>query len=77
MMPTLPLEDRFAGHADDVYERLVRAHDGLTDADSAALNIRLVLILANALGEVDLLQQAIDLARRSLVPPGAAEDVRP
>ncbi len=77
MIPTLPLEDRFAGRADDVYELLVRAHDGLSDAASAALNTRLVLILANAVGEVDVLAQAIDLARRSLVTSGTEKDVRP
>jgi hypothetical protein len=75
-MSGLPLEDRFAGAADDVYETLIQAHDGLTDADSAALNTRLVLILANAVGDVDILRQAVDLARRSLHPV-AEKDARP
>ncbi len=69
-MAALPLEDRFAGAADDVYECLIQAHHGLTDADSAALNTRLVLILANAVGDAGLLRQAIDLARLSLRAPG-------
>jgi len=75
-MSGLPLEDRFAGAADDVYETLIQAHDGLTDADSAALNTRIVLILANAVGDADVLRQAVDLARRSL-PPVAEKDARP
>ncbi len=75
-MSTLPLEDRFAGAADDVYECLIHAHDGLTDVDSTALNTRLVLILANAVGDADILRQAVDLARRSL-HPAAEKDARP
>jgi len=75
-MSGLPLEDRFAGAADDVYECLIRAHDGLNDADSAALNSRLVLILANVVGDADILCQAVDLARRSLHPV-AEKDARP
>ena len=43
----------------------MRAHDGLPDAESAALNARLVLILANEVGDLDRLRAAIALALRA------------
>lgn len=48
---------------DDFYERLLRAHKGLDEAESQALNARLVLILANHIGDEAVLEEAIDLAR--------------
>ncbi|WP_375458283.1 DUF2783 domain-containing protein [uncultured Enterovirga sp.] len=62
----LRLEDGFAGRADAVYEMLLRAHRGLSDEDSAALDTRLVLILANHIGDEGLLAAAIRTARESL-----------
>ena len=52
---------------DDAYARLIAAHDGLSDADSHALNARLVLILMNHIGDPAVLEQALHLART----PGA------
>jgi Protein of unknown function (DUF2783) len=47
---------------DEAYVALVDAHRG-RDADaSAALNARLVLILANHIGDLDVLKEAIALA---------------
>lgn len=48
---------------DGVYEALIAAHDGLSDAQSALLNARLILILANQVGDAEVLRQAIDTAR--------------
>lgn len=48
---------------DAAYRLLVDAHHGLTVADSAALNARLVLILANQFGDLELLRQAVGLAQ--------------
>ena len=48
---------------DDFYELLVSAHRGLDDAQSAMLNAKLVLLLANHVGERSLLEQAIAAAR--------------
>jgi Protein of unknown function (DUF2783) len=62
------IEDGFAGHGDDFYEALIRAHQGLSEAQSHTLNARLVLILANHIGDLTVLQEAIALARRSLEP---------
>ena len=49
--------------ADGFYEQLVAAHEGLTEAQSHALNARLVLLLANHIGRADVLAQALTLAR--------------
>jgi Protein of unknown function (DUF2783) len=62
------VEDNFAGRGDDFYEALIRAHEGLSEAESHTLNARLVLILANQIGDLDVLQEALALARRSLEP---------
>jgi Protein of unknown function (DUF2783) len=48
---------------DAFYEALIQAHDGLTEAQSHALNARLVLILANLIGDNTELQAALDAAR--------------
>ena len=52
---------------DDFYEALIDAHRDLTDAQSAALNARLVLLLANHVGDLDALGQALNAARASLL----------
>jgi hypothetical protein len=62
------VEDGFAGRGDDFYEALIRAHQGLSQAESHTLNARLVLILANHIGDPTVLQEVIALARRSLEP---------
>ena len=48
---------------DAFYERLVDAHRDLDDAASERLNARLVLLLANHIGDLRVLGEAIDLAR--------------
>ena len=53
-------------HPDDFYQALIDAHAGLTDAQSAALNARLILLLANQVGDLDTLRAAIAAARDSV-----------
>jgi len=48
---------------DDFYEALIDAHRDLDTAESHALNARLVLLLANHIGELDVLREALALAR--------------
>lgn len=48
---------------DAIFALLVEAHRGLDEAESRRLDARLVLILANHLGDADVLRQAIALAR--------------
>ena len=53
---------------DDFYEALIDAHRDLPVADSHALNARLVLLLANHIGTLDVLKQALAAARASAAP---------
>jgi Protein of unknown function (DUF2783) len=48
---------------DDFYQALIEAHAGLSDEQSAALNARLVLLLANQVGDLGTLREAIAAAR--------------
>jgi hypothetical protein len=48
---------------DDFYEALLDAHQGLSLAQSHALNARLVLLLANEIGRLDTLKAALAAAR--------------
>lgn len=57
---------------DDFYEMLVNTHQGLSDEASRLLNARLVLLLANHVGDLDLLQQALGAARSGLGEPPAS-----
>ena len=50
---------------DDFYEALIDAHCDLSSAQSHALNARLVLLLANHIGRLDVLKQALQAARNS------------
>jgi hypothetical protein len=51
---------------DDFYEILMDAHKGLSDEQSQLLNARLVLILANQVGDQETLAAAIAAARKGL-----------
>ena len=48
---------------DAFYAALLAAHKGLSEAESHALNAQLVLILANHIGDTDVLRAALDLAQ--------------
>jgi hypothetical protein len=48
---------------DDFYEALIDAHRDLSAEASHALNARLVLLLANHIGSLDVLRQALAAAR--------------
>ncbi len=56
--PNIPDPDGF-------YQALVAAHEGLTEAESAELNARLVLLLANQLGDQRLLLECLRAAREA------------
>jgi hypothetical protein len=51
---------------DAAYRLIVEAHRGLDDEQSAALDARLVLILANQVGDVEALREAVKLALETL-----------
>ncbi len=50
---------------DPFYEALIETHRDLPEADSHALNARLVLLLANHIGRQDVLLEALRAARDS------------
>lgn len=58
LSPNLPDPDGF-------YARLLAAHDGLTEPQSHQLNARLLLILANHIGDRAILDEALRIARET------------
>lgn len=48
---------------DDFYENLIDAHHGLSDEQSEALNARLILLLANHIGDLKVLREALQAAK--------------
>jgi hypothetical protein len=48
---------------DEAYVALVEARRGLSETAAAELDTKLVLILANHIGDIDVLKEAIALAR--------------
>ena len=49
--------------ADDFYEALIELHQGLSDEQSELVNARLILLLANHIGDLDVLRDAMRRAR--------------
>ncbi len=54
---------------DDFYEALIDAHKDLSNEQSHALNARLVLLLANHIGALPVLRQALQAARDAGTEP--------
>ena len=48
---------------DGFYEALISTHEGLSDEESEALNARLILILANHIGDGEVLRAALATAK--------------
>jgi hypothetical protein len=63
---------------DAAYRMIVEAHRGLTDAQSTALDACLVLILANQVGSLAVLREALQLARETAIgdQPAAGPPIR-
>ncbi|MGY3694706.1 hypothetical protein ACVIGA_004786 [Bradyrhizobium sp. USDA 3240] len=55
---------------DDAFRAIVEAHRGLTEAQSADLDAALVLVLANHIGDLDVLREAIAVAKRRTLDAG-------
>ena len=62
-MAHLTLDPNLAA-ADDAYAALIAAHEGLTREESDALNARLILILMNQIGDVQVIREALEAAKR-------------
>lgn len=61
-MSELTLTPNIAG-GDDFYAELLAAHEGLSKGESDALNARLVLVLANHVGDREVLRAALAAAK--------------
>jgi hypothetical protein len=60
---------------DGFYEALINTHSDLTPMQSEALNARLVLLLANHIGDLSVLREAMKLARSSIAIDPMTEQV--
>ncbi|MGA7804571.1 DUF2783 domain-containing protein [Bradyrhizobium sp.] len=52
---------------DDAFRAIVEAHRGLSEEQSADFDAALVLILANHIGDIEVLREAITLAKRRMI----------
>jgi hypothetical protein len=56
---------------DDFYQELIDLHRDLTDEQSATVNAKLILLLANHIGDMEVLRTAMAAAREDVVAPDA------
>lgn len=59
---------------DDFYESLIETHRGLDDAQSKMVNAKLILLLANHIGDSEVLREAMQHARAGVVPNDECQD---
>ena len=60
-LPLLNLDANFS-YSDAFYELLTELHKSRDDIDSQRVNARLILLLANHIGEQTILEQAMNIA---------------
>lgn len=58
-------------HPDDLYEKLIGLHDGLDDQQSAVVNAKLIMLLANHVGDEKVIGEAMAIARKCVGPVNA------
>jgi hypothetical protein len=63
--------------ADDFYAALIEAHRDLSPAQSHELNAKLVLLLANHIGTLAVLCEALAAARANVLGPAGAATTNP
>lgn len=51
---------------DDFYEALIETHRDLSDEQSALVNAKLILLLANHIGDLSVLREAMTIARQDV-----------
>jgi hypothetical protein len=51
---------------DDFYEMLVQLHRDLSEEQSELVNARLILLLANHVGDMEVLREAVRVAREDV-----------
>ena len=57
--------DRLGAAGDDFYAALMAAHEGLSLEDSTKLDARLVLLLANQVGDPETLKKVLAATRKT------------
>jgi hypothetical protein len=57
---------------DDFYQELIDMHRDLSDDQSALVNAKLILLLANHIGDMDVLRAALAAAREAVTEPQPA-----
>ena len=62
-MPKQIYQSRLNAATDDTYAALMAAHEGLTETQSHALNARLILLMANTIGDADQIRDLCETAR--------------
>jgi hypothetical protein len=58
---------------DAAYRLIVEAHRGLTEEESHRLDAALILVLANQIGDLSVLEDALSLAREAIAPTKDAQ----
>lgn len=48
---------------DEIYQAIIDMHEGLSEQESSAVNARLILLLANHIGDVNIIRDATAIAR--------------
>ncbi len=56
---------------DELYALLIEAHQGLSEAESLKLDAKLILLLANHIGDLDVVRAAIAKAKAGAPVPRA------
>ncbi len=64
-MATLVTENQLA-NPDDFYEALIDTHRDLNAEQSNMVNAKLVLLLANHIGDMEVLKEALRIARKAV-----------
>lgn len=65
-MPAALYTETNIGDPDAFYAELIDLHRGLSDEQSRLVNAKLVLLLANHIGDLDVLRQAMAAAREGV-----------
>ncbi len=48
---------------DEIYQAIIAMHEGLSDEASAKVNARMIIILANHIGDAEVVREAARIAR--------------
>jgi len=52
---------------DDLYQKIINMHQGLTNEESQMANAKLILMLANHIADADVLSESITLVRKNVL----------